>query len=164
MNDSQSHPAVRDFSFLHGSWRIENERLRSRLSNSAKWERFDARGDCRPIFGGLGNVDDFRPTSPGTEGFEGFSLRLFNPATEQWSIYWADNVSGVLFPPVVGQFADGVGVFYGDDLHDGRPVRVRMRWSEITADSARWEQAFSVDSGETWETNWIMTFTRRRAE
>jgi hypothetical protein len=24
----------------------------------------------------------------------------------------------------------------------------------------RWEQAFSGDGGETWETNWIMEFTR----
>lgn len=26
---------------------------------------------------------------------------------------------------------------------------------------ARWEQAFSVDGEATWETNWIMEFTRR---
>ena len=59
-----------------------------------------------------------------------------------------------------GGFADGVGEFFGNDEHGAAPILVRFRWSGITANGARWEQAFSVDRGETWETNWIMTFTR----
>jgi hypothetical protein len=46
------------------------------------------------------------------------------------------------------------------DLDDGRPVRVIFIWDEITASSARWSQAFSYDDGVTWETNWVMQFTR----
>ena len=30
----------------------------------------------------------------------------------------------------------------------------------MTTPSPRWEQAFSDDGGETWETNWINDFTR----
>jgi NIPSNAP len=30
----------------------------------------------------------------------------------------------------------------------------------VTSATPRWEQAFSVDGGKTWETNWIMDFTR----
>jgi hypothetical protein len=37
---------------------------------------------------------------------------------------------------------------------------VRYLWSRIGADSARWEQAYSLDEGNSWETNWIMDFTR----
>ena len=43
---------------------------------------------------------------------------------------------------------------------EGRPIRVRFLWSRITDTSARWEQAFSLDGGGSWETNWIMDFTR----
>ncbi len=160
---SYGHPGARDFDFLFGSWHIANERLKSRLTNAAVWERFEATAENRPILGGMGNIDDFRPTWSGREGFEGASLRLFNPATEQWSIYWADNMSCALQTPVVGRFIDEVGEFFGDDQHEGKPVLVRFRWSDITADSARWEQAFSENHGETWETNWIMTFTRQQA-
>jgi hypothetical protein len=30
----------------------------------------------------------------------------------------------------------------------------------IPLESPRWEQAFSPDGGTTWETNWVMDFTR----
>jgi hypothetical protein len=162
MTDAPIHRNARDFDFLFGSWRITNERLTSRLTDSNTWETFEAEATCRPILGGLGNIDDFRPHRADARGFEGGSLRLFNPAKAEWSIYWMDNVRCALFPPVVGQFVDGVGEFYGEEIHESIPVRVRFRWSAITAGAARWEQAFSTDCGKTWETNWIMTFTRVR--
>jgi hypothetical protein len=93
-------------------------------------------------------------------GFVGMSLRLYNPHTRKWSIYWANNQKGVLEPPVVGSFSNGVGVFEGHDELDGRPIIVRFTWSNITATGARWEQEFSPDEGRTWEKNWIMVMTR----
>lgn len=160
MADATAPAGARDFDFLFGSWRIANERLTSRLTGSDDWERFDAVGTCRPILGGLGNVLDYRPARPGQEGAPGASLRLLNPTTGQWSIFAVNADAGQIRPPVVGRFTDGAGEFSGDDRHDGRPVLVRFRWSGITADAARWEQAFSPDRGATWETNWIMSFTR----
>ncbi len=158
---SPGQTGAKDFDFLFGTWRIANRRLVSRLTGADEWERFEADGGCEPILGGLGNVDYFRAPWQGTD-FEGASLRLFNPATGQWSIYWADNVGCVLLPPVIGSFVDGVGTFFGDDQHEGTPVLSRFIWSGITAEAARWEQAFSVDRGETWETNWVMEFRRTK--
>jgi hypothetical protein len=63
-------------------------------------------------------------------------------------------------PPVKGHFANGVGTFYADSIVDGKTIRTRYLWSHITASSARWEQANSVDGGKTWDTNWIMDFQR----
>ena len=91
--------------------------------------------------------------------FEGITLRLFDPATGEWSIHWADSAHpGSLLPPMTGRFEDGVGVFFGDESVDGRRVLCRFLWT--AGDSPRWEQAFSDDGGKSWETNWIMTFTR----
>ncbi len=61
---------------------------------------------------------------------------------------------------MVGRFDGGIGRFFGDDQHEGIPIRVRFVWDEITPTSARWQQAFSIDGGETWETNWVMRFQR----
>jgi hypothetical protein len=69
-------------------------------------------------------------------------------------------MSGPLQVPNVGRFENGVGTFYADFNDNGKAVRSRLKWSEITATSAHWEQAYSYDGGKTWDTNWIMTFVR----
>lgn len=149
-----------DFDFCFGRWRVHNERLRERLAGSNDWECFEALQECRPILGGLGNIDEFVSDEFGPARFFGLTLRLFDRATRQWRIWWASNRGGRLEPPVAGRFAGGVGHFEGDDVHGGRPVRVRFVWSDIGPDRARWEQAFSADGGRSWETNWRMHMTR----
>jgi hypothetical protein len=150
-----------DFDFLHGLWRVRNERLRTRLTGSEDWDVFEAGNDCRPLLGGLGNVDEFSTAWRG--GYRGLTLRLYDPRARRWSIRWANDEDGVLEPPVYGSFEHGVGTFYGDDTHDGRPVRVRFIWDGISPVTACWQQAFSVDGGATWETNWFMRMTREGA-
>jgi len=56
----------------------------------------------------------------------------------------------------------GIGNFYADDTLRGKPVRVRYTWSQITPNSAHWEQAYSPDGGKSWETNWKMEFERAK--
>lgn len=153
-------PAGADgFDFLMGDWKIRHQRLKTRLAGSDEWLEFDGRVSARKILDGLGNVDENVINLPGGP-YHAISLRLFDPKTTQWSIHWVDGRKSQIDPPVVGRFVGGRGLFFGDDFHEGRQVRVRFMWSEITPVSARWEQAFSVDGEKTWETNWVMNFSR----
>ena len=147
-----------DFDFYHGHWHVRNERLKQRLAGSDDWETFEATQRCRPLLDGIGNLDDFVTEWSG--GFRGMTLRLFDLQSRQWRIYWASSRNGVLEPPVMGRFENGVGTFLGNDTHEGRPVLVRFVWSDIIADTAHWQQAFSTDEGVSWETNWHMWMTR----
>jgi hypothetical protein len=148
-----------DFDFFIGRWRVRHHRLQRRLEGDTRWDDFDGTSEMRPILGGLGNMDDYVIELPaGT--YRAATIRLFDPAKLLRSIWWIDARHPGLEPPVHGKFKDGVGTFLGDDVFNGRPIRVRFIWSEITAASARWEQAFSDDGGATWETNWIMRFER----
>lgn len=148
-----------DFDFWMGRWNVHNRRLAQRLAGSDDWDEFDAMVAARPLPGGLGNEDVFCSEYGG--GFIGMSFRFYDPETGQWSIYWADTRRpGLLDPPVIGSFSGDTGLFEGDDTFEGRPIRVRFIWSRVGTPNPRWEQAFSDDGGETWETNWIMDFTR----
>lgn len=144
-----------DFDFLIGDWTITNERLRERLKGSSEWETFSATSKVEKVMDGCGNLDQMAVPA---RGFTGMTLRLYNPETKLWSIYWSDTKSCRLFPPMVGRFENGRGEFYGDDVEGGVPVRVRFLWTPGT--SPRWEQAMSVDGGDTWELNWVMRFGR----
>ncbi|MEV7551816.1 hypothetical protein AB0N89_19510 [Amycolatopsis sp. NPDC089917] len=148
---------MNDFDFFTGSWNVTNRRLRTLFEGSDAWYEFPGTTTCLPIFGGGGNTEEI--VFP-TLGSSGFTLRLFDVSRKEWSIYWASSRTGSLCPPVVGTFAEGRGDFYGDDTHDGLPIKAHFLWSEITGTSARWEQEFSADGGKTWESNWVMEFSR----
>jgi len=112
--------------------------------------------------GGSANMDDNLLHLPGGT-YRALTLRSYDPASKQWAIWWLDGrTPHTLDVPVRGSFTDGKGVFDADDLLNGKPIRVRFAWSDITTESAHWEQAFSADAGATWETNWTMDFTRVR--
>ncbi|HLI14266.1 MAG TPA: DUF1579 domain-containing protein [Alphaproteobacteria bacterium] len=148
-----------DFDFMIGRWAVSHRRLRRRLVGDRQWDEFGGSLEFRPLLGGQANVDDNvidLPSGP----YRAVTLRLFDPAKKLWSIWWIDGRKAVLDPPVHGRFENGVGTFLGDDVLDGRPIRVRFIWTASTARGPRWEQAFSADGGATWETNWSMNFAR----
>ncbi len=146
-----------DFDFLYGEWSVVNRRLRTLFEGSDDWEEFPGTQRAWQLLHGVGNIDE---SDFPTKGWSGATLRLQNQETGEWSIWWASSSTGTLFPPVVGRFENGRGDFYGDDTHEGRPIRAHFIWSDVTADSARWEQEFSDDGGATWESNWVMELTR----
>ena len=148
-----------DFDFLTGTWRVRHHKLKGRLLGSTDWADFEGTSRAWPLLGGAANVDDNLLYAP--EGwYRGVTLRRRHPDSGKWWIWWLDDRGTGLEPPVVGEFKDGVGTFLGDDQLRGQPIRVRFIWSEISARSARWEQAFSADQGRSWEVNWVMHFAR----
>ena len=144
----------KDFDYLIGSWKLKNRKLKSRLSNSTEWVEFESSVEMHQILGGNGNIDKYTDTAAG-KPYEGVALRLFNSKTKLWSIYWADNNSGILDPPVVGSFENNIGHFFGKDTFNGKKIIVVFRWDVRDPDLPVWSQAFSADDGKTWEWNSI---------
>lgn len=147
---------IHDFDFLMGRWSVKSRRLTERLAGCAEWLEFDASLIAWPLLDGYANGDAFR--ADWGDGLVGTTLRLFDPKTGLWSIWWAGKNNPVLDSPVVGRFDGDRGVFEAEDVFNGRPILVRFIWTR--GERPRWEQAFSEDGGRSWETNWIMDYTR----
>ena len=146
-----------DFDFLIGRFDVANRRLRERHIGSNDWDEFPATHSGWTLHDGAVSVDEIRFAS---RGFSGATVRTLDRARRRWSICWVNSLKGVLEPPVHGGFDGGRGEFFGEDHDLGRPVQVRFIWSGTTTRTPQWEQAFSIDNGRTWETNWVMSFTR----
>jgi hypothetical protein len=156
------HDGQHDFDFLLGSWKIHLKRRLHPLTGSNEWVEFDGTVVCRTIWNGLAEVEEFNVDSPEKNIFiQGLAVRLYNPKTHQWSIYWANRKNGVFdASPQIGQFEGSRGEFYGQDTLDGKAIYVRFTWTNITSPAPHFEQAFSADGGRTWEVNWVTEQTR----
>jgi hypothetical protein len=148
-----------DFDFVVGDWQIDHRRLTNPLTGSDAWSAFASPWTAWTYFNGAVTVDELGLADETTRGL---TLRLFDPETRQWSIYWVNSTLGRMDEhPVVGQFSpDGTGVFEAPDVYDGKEILCRFTWSDITATTAKWRQEFSLDDGETWKANWYMDSTR----
>ena len=77
---------------------------------------------------------------------QGLALRLYNPESHRLSIYWANAADGISEQnPMVGQFSNGRGEFYNQQIYEGRAIYARFVWSGVTTDSPHFEQAFYTD-------------------
>lgn len=154
---------LRAFAFQTGNWSVRHRKLKERLAGSTDWFEFD--GTCRAweLLGGAGNVDDHWMDDPNGP-YAAATVRRLDATSGTWSIWWFDPRFPAIDPPVHGTFSNGTGTFLGRDEFRGRPIDVRFIWSGISENAAHWEQAFSIDRGKTWETNWTMAFRRRGAK
>jgi hypothetical protein len=154
----------RDFDFEIGSWKIHLKRLVHPLTGSTSWVEFDGTSVTRKVWDGRSQLEEFETDSPAAGHIEGLTLRLYNPQSHQWSLYWANSKGGPIFPPQIGEFKNGRGEFFGQDTLDGKAIYIRFIWSNTSTNSPHFEQSFSEDGGKTWEVNWITDQTRVKDE
>jgi hypothetical protein len=148
-----------DFDFEIGTWKTHLRRLLHPLSGSTTWVELDGTSVVRPVWAGRANLVELQVSGP-SGPIAALSLRLYNPDSHQWSLNFSNSSTGTLSQPTIGEFKDGVGEFFDHESFAGRAILVRFLIKQISAESCRFEQAFSADGGRTWETNWIATDTR----
>jgi hypothetical protein len=150
-----------DFDFEIGSWKSHGSRLVHPLTGSKTWAEFNGTSVVRPVWNGRANLVQLEADGPVVGHIENLSLRLYDPQSHQWSLYYSSSKSGTLsVVPTVGKFKNGRGEFFDMELLNGKNILVRNVWSDITPNSCHFEQAFSEDTGKTWEVNWVTTDTR----
>src|ERR1019366_6013794 len=109
------HDGQDDFDFEVGTWKIHLKRLDHRLVGSTNWVEFDGTSVTRKVWGGRADLEEFETHSPAGGHIEGLTLRLYDPQTHQWSLYWATSKSGAIGVPTIGEFKNGRGEFFDTD-------------------------------------------------
>ena len=161
-----AHPAAsirdgsRDFDFEIGSWKTHLRRLTHPLSGSTMWAEYDGSTVVRKVWNGAANLVELDVSGPAGH-IGALSLRLYDQASHQWNLNFANRAVGQMsLPPTVGAFKEGRGKFFDEEEFNGRRILVRFVIFNITATSCQFEQAYSDDGGKSWEVNWIATDTR----
>ena len=162
-SNSTERDGQHDFDPLIGNWKYHLKRRVHPLTGSTTWVDFEGTGVYRKLWDGRANLDEAEFDSPSGH-IEGLTLRLYNPQSRQWSLYWANSKDGILVVPQIGEFKDGLGEFYAQDMLNGKSILVRFQWSNMNGTAPHFEQSFSADGGKTWEVNWITDQTRVKQE
>ena len=149
-----------DFNFLEGKWKVHNRKLKTRLNNCTEWIEFESELHMRKTLNGFGNVENYYATFDG-QAFEGMAIRLFDPQTKLWTVYWIDTSNPAMDEhPVTGSFDQGLGKLYANGNLNGKDIVVLYQWNAQNPRHPVWSQAFSETNGETWDWNWEMTLTK----
>jgi hypothetical protein len=156
---SSAHDGQHDFDFMFGRWKIQVRRLRNPLRGSNDCYEMTGTTVCHPIWNGKANIEEFEADGPDGH-VEALMVRLYSPTSRQWSLNWVNQKNARFDVPTIGEFKNGRGEFYDQELFEGRSILVRYVWSDITANSGHFEQSYSADGGRTWEANWIAQSTR----
>ena len=150
----------RDFDFWIGEWDVMN---RNRPAEEARWyDTGSATSRVYPVVAGCGVVEHWRGHTFG-EFVVGFSLRAFNPQRGQWDLVllWP-NQGNPRFGALGGGFRHNRGEFFSQNVTaEGDTTYTRFTFSDITPNSLRWQDGSSSDAGRSWESSWIMEYSRR---
>jgi hypothetical protein len=150
-------PGQRDFEGLLGRWSFH---LKVRLKpGSTQWIDYTGPGECTPLWHGRAQLDTINLEGP-TKHIEGLTVRLFNPKTHEWRLYWANSRDGLVVVPQIGQFEAAHGEFYAQNQDgDDKTFLNKFDWSAMMS-KPHFEQSSSYDGGKSWEISWISDQTR----
>jgi len=158
-----------DFDFVIGDWKAH---LRRRIDpktgvtasepGQGVWVDYYGISNHKKLLDTNANFEEFDVTDSKTHlRYKGQTLRMYNPASRQWSIYGVDLDKGEIAPSALtGSFTGKAGTFYHQEERGGRIMLVRYVWTDKGPKSAVMVQSFSPDGGKTWDANWICELSR----
>ena len=141
---------ARQFDFWIGAWDVN---LRMIQPDNSWKDSVKSKVEIYPILDGKAILELWDSSS-----IKGFSLRYYDTQKKKWVLYlnWPSNSRSSSVGSLEGNFRHGRGEFFS---RNGNRIS-RYTFCDITPNSLRWDDAFSIDGGKTWTNNWIMEFSR----
>jgi hypothetical protein len=94
------------------------------------------------------------------DGLIGTSLSVYSKEDNRWHQTWVDNTGSYL--DFIGEFAEGKMILTRNGIVEGRTIKQRMIWYDITVDAFLWNWERSDDDGITWRELWKIEYKRRK--
>jgi hypothetical protein len=163
------HDGGHDFDFVIGDWKAHLRRridpktgVTASTPGQGVWVDYYGISNHKKVLGTNANLEEFDVTdSKNNLHYKGQTLRMYNPASKQWSIYGLDLDKGEIAPSALtGNFTGKAGTFYHQEERGGRIMLVRYVWTDKGPKAAVMVQSFSPDGGKTWDANWICELSR----
>jgi len=126
---------------IHSGWVLEGRAIQDVWMTPPRAER----DPTKPL-----------PVLPVTGAWYGTTLRVYDPKLDVWHILWSDPATQV-FTRQIGR-AEGADIVQIGSVAPG--VKLRWRFTEITANSFHWLGEISRDDGKTWRLQ-VEVFARR---
>lgn len=102
--------------------------------------------------------ENFTALSGASAGFKGESFSLLDRPTSTWKQTWVDNQSTYL--PFNGGRDGAVRYFEREFERNGKRIKQKMMFRNITATSFDWDWMNSTDGGTTWNNAWTIRYRR----
>lgn len=148
-----------DLDFARGVWHTHVTRVLDPFDGGTHTAIMDGTKTARPVWNGHAWLEEIEADGPDGH-WEGATLFVYNAKAGQWSQTYIDSASGEIEAPTIGSFNNGRGELFGTTTYNGRTVLVRGVWSDITANSHRYEISYSRNGGQTWATAFKAYLTR----
>ena len=114
-----THDRQHDFDFNVGTWKIHVERLVHPLTGSKTWVTLEGTKVVRKVWNGRAQTEEVEADGPDFH-LENMGLMLYNPKSHQWSTHFVNSSDGIFEPPpMIGEFKNGRGEFFGNEIHEG---------------------------------------------
>lgn len=156
------NPKMENFGPLAGKWMVESRSVKDRLASEKIWLENQMETEYRILLGGLVAINDTYGKFNGNP-MHGIMVRTYDPDKDQWLFQWMSKGYPHLTEQVRGRFENGIGIFYGTEIHKDQKFNMRFRWKMISENHAFWEQAYQNPETGVWEANWTLDLTRRSA-
>jgi hypothetical protein len=148
-----------DFDFNVGTWKTHIKRILDPLSGASHFVELNGTVTVRKVWDGRAKLEEIEADGPNGH-WQGMTLFLYNPEAHQWSQTFVNSGSGVLNPPLIGEFNEGRGELFASDTFQDRTILVRGVWSNIQPNSHHFEESYSEDGGKTWAPAFVAELRR----
>ena len=141
--------------FLIGDWNVE---ANVRLADGT-WEKSSATSQIKPDLTGCLLSERFAGTRAG-HAFTALALMAFNNTSKKLQRMWSDSEHGLLIT-YEGNRSENEIILETEILLDGKSVKLRNAYLEISESSFRLESGRSTDGGKTWITVTKLRYKRK---